>query len=260
MNGRVGVLFLILACLIDKSVLAQSVDKLFKRDNTVINCKITEISSTEIKYKKANYLDGPTYTVKKSEVATVLFSNGDSEVFPITVETPAPNSTTQSQSRSPNESPSRNYSTKEEQFVKHQFGDLLGEAKITITKKGVTGYFEIKNTSSQDLYFGSSLATAEVLEEGYDSNDKYYKKWYKQKLSFASLFMKAGTKARLSQSGNDNSLLSTLLGDESYYTEVRGLKIDLGEKQVPEYNVPDSVFRLNLDGTTMLFEIDNVNY
>lgn len=74
-------------------------DKLFKADNTVIDCKIIEVSDLEIKYKKANYLDGPTYSIAKKEVVTILYANGESEVVNVnkstqpTVTTPESNST-----------------------------------------------------------------------------------------------------------------------------------------------------------------------
>lgn len=56
-------------------------DQIFKKDNTKIDAKILEISTTEIKYKLFTYQDGPTIIVNKSEVAMVIYQNGSHEVF-----------------------------------------------------------------------------------------------------------------------------------------------------------------------------------
>lgn len=58
-------------------------DKIIKRDRTEILCKVTEIGTTEIKYKKADNLEGPTYTVNKSEVLKIIFENGTEENFEV---------------------------------------------------------------------------------------------------------------------------------------------------------------------------------
>jgi hypothetical protein len=60
---------------------ASKADRIYKKDNSVIDCKIIEVTSGEIKYKKANYLDGPTYSLAKNEVVTIQYANGDSEVM-----------------------------------------------------------------------------------------------------------------------------------------------------------------------------------
>lgn len=56
-------------------------DTITKFNNDKIIAKILEISPTEIKYKKFNFLDGPTYVEKKSEVKMVVYSNGLKEEF-----------------------------------------------------------------------------------------------------------------------------------------------------------------------------------
>jgi hypothetical protein len=47
-----------------------------------IEAKILEIGLNEVKYKKFNYQDGPTYTVTKCEIASINYKNGEVEVFP----------------------------------------------------------------------------------------------------------------------------------------------------------------------------------
>jgi len=60
---------------------SRSQDQLFKKDNSKLNVKILEISTTEIKYKLFNYIDGPTISLLKSEVALIIYQNGVHEVI-----------------------------------------------------------------------------------------------------------------------------------------------------------------------------------
>ena len=42
--------------------------------------KIVEVSKTEIKYKKFNYQDGPTFVIPKTDVLLIRYENGENEV------------------------------------------------------------------------------------------------------------------------------------------------------------------------------------
>jgi hypothetical protein len=61
------------------SVQAQDVIRLKNGDE--INAKVTEIGISEIKYKRFDYLEGPTVVIEKSEVFVIDFQNGTREVF-----------------------------------------------------------------------------------------------------------------------------------------------------------------------------------
>ncbi len=56
-------------------------DELIFRDGTELKGRVLEISSTEIKYKKCDMPDGPTYVAKKSSVFMIKYANGTREVF-----------------------------------------------------------------------------------------------------------------------------------------------------------------------------------
>ena len=56
-------------------------DKVYKSDGSQIEAKVLEITTNEIKYKKYSNLDGPLYTISKSEVLLIVYENGESEVF-----------------------------------------------------------------------------------------------------------------------------------------------------------------------------------
>ncbi|MGZ3862442.1 MAG: hypothetical protein ACXVPN_03000 [Bacteroidia bacterium] len=58
-----------------------SQDTLFKRNGEVILGKVTEINKTDIKYKKNNNPDGPTYSIGIDDVTMIEYKNGSKDVF-----------------------------------------------------------------------------------------------------------------------------------------------------------------------------------
>ena len=56
-------------------------DVITKRNGDDIEAKVLEILDSEIKYKKFNFLDGPTYTEKKSEILIIRYENGSKDIF-----------------------------------------------------------------------------------------------------------------------------------------------------------------------------------
>ncbi len=72
--------FLLFSILISiNSLIAQ--DTIYKRSGETIVAKISELTPTEIKYKRFDFQDGPTYTVLKSTVESIKYSNGLKESF-----------------------------------------------------------------------------------------------------------------------------------------------------------------------------------
>ena len=71
--------FLLLACLFLTAFLWAQ-DQLYKKDNSKVLVKVLEISSTEIKYKLFDNLNGPTYTENKSSISLIIYENGKHEV------------------------------------------------------------------------------------------------------------------------------------------------------------------------------------
>ncbi len=51
-------------------------DIIYKKDKTEINAKVTEVSVNEIKYKEANFPDGPEFTMSTTDIIKIKFSNG----------------------------------------------------------------------------------------------------------------------------------------------------------------------------------------
>jgi len=61
------------------SVTAQ--DLIVMRDGNIIEARVVEISSTEIKYKRFEHFDGPTIVISAANVLSIRYENGTSEII-----------------------------------------------------------------------------------------------------------------------------------------------------------------------------------
>ena len=68
-------------------MIASAQDIIVLKNSERIDAKIVNVSSTEISYKKASYLDGPTFTLNIAEVSSIIYANGEVQAFS---DTPAP--------------------------------------------------------------------------------------------------------------------------------------------------------------------------
>ncbi len=72
-------LLLITSLLLTSLIYSQ--DKIYLKDGTEVLTKIIEINTTEIKYKKFSNIEGPLYTISKSNVLMIIYKNGETEVI-----------------------------------------------------------------------------------------------------------------------------------------------------------------------------------
>lgn len=56
-------------------------DTIIKRNEEKIIAKITEVNQSEIRYKRFDYQDGPTFTIVKWEIKYIIYGNGAKESF-----------------------------------------------------------------------------------------------------------------------------------------------------------------------------------
>ena len=66
-------------CLLCWAGTVSAQDVIVKKDQSTVMSKVLEITSTEIKYKKWNNQDGPTYSINRSEVVNINYENGEVE-------------------------------------------------------------------------------------------------------------------------------------------------------------------------------------
>ncbi len=74
-----NILLIILFSFFVENFFAQ--DTITKNNSEKIIAKILEISSNEVRFKKFDFQDGPTYIEKKSDIKMIVYSNGVKEVF-----------------------------------------------------------------------------------------------------------------------------------------------------------------------------------
>lgn len=58
-----------------------SQDLIIKKTGDEIKSKVLEVNSTEVKYKKFDNLNGPTFSLEKSDVFIIKYENGTKDVF-----------------------------------------------------------------------------------------------------------------------------------------------------------------------------------
>ncbi len=58
-----------------------SQDIITKKNGDDIKAKVLEVTTTEVKYKKFDNLDGPSFTILKSDVLLIRYENGTKDVF-----------------------------------------------------------------------------------------------------------------------------------------------------------------------------------
>jgi hypothetical protein len=130
-------------------------DVVITKKGNIIEAKILEIGSEEVKYKEFNSLNGPDRFMKKSEIASIIYSNG--QMFIFEKETPQ-----YSTEKAPQYSKTEKVENKKKQFNPatlnpaayntHQTGKKLRIAGIALMATGGTlftigsAYIEIDGT------------------------------------------------------------------------------------------------------------------
>lgn len=79
MKHILAVLLLFVATML--SAQTQNHDLIITNSSERIDAVIIEVTSTEIKYKQADFQTGPTFVLAKSEIASIIYSNGQVQTF-----------------------------------------------------------------------------------------------------------------------------------------------------------------------------------
>jgi len=56
-------------------------DKIYLKSGENINAKIIEVNLNDVKYNKYTNLEGPLYTIVKSDIHMVIYENGETDIF-----------------------------------------------------------------------------------------------------------------------------------------------------------------------------------
>jgi len=69
------------ACSIILTCTCFAQDVIVTKDSKRIDAKVTEINVDNVRYKVFDHQDGPTYTLPKSDIVTIIYQNGQVETF-----------------------------------------------------------------------------------------------------------------------------------------------------------------------------------
>ena len=69
-------------------LIALAQDKIITKKGETIAAKVLEISTDEVKYKKADNPQGPTYIAQKAELQAIEYENGGKEIYSTTATAP----------------------------------------------------------------------------------------------------------------------------------------------------------------------------
>lgn len=56
-------------------------DMIVKKDGSIIQAKVFEVGTSEVKYKKWSNQDGPSYAIAKSDILAINYQNGEKDTF-----------------------------------------------------------------------------------------------------------------------------------------------------------------------------------
>ncbi len=72
---------LLISCLLCFVVFLSAQDKIYRQNGKIVEAKIIEVSSSEIKYKEFNNPDGPIYVLETDRIKKIVYENGKEEKF-----------------------------------------------------------------------------------------------------------------------------------------------------------------------------------
>ena len=72
---------LALACLLCSGTLVFAQDKIYRQNGKIVEAKVIEVGSGEIKYKDFNNPDGPIYVLESDRIKKIVYENGKEEKF-----------------------------------------------------------------------------------------------------------------------------------------------------------------------------------
>ena len=72
---------ILLLLMLLSTTMVNAQDVIVLKDGSTILSKVTDVSSSEVKYKKHSNADGPTYTIPSSTIQVINYENGERESF-----------------------------------------------------------------------------------------------------------------------------------------------------------------------------------
>src|SRR5436190_828098 len=142
----------LIALLLFTASFSYSQDKIYRKNGKIVEAKIIEIGSDEIKYKEFHDPDGPVYVLETDRISKIVFENGKVEKFIIDIKDP------------------EKYVGQLKKAIKIDFlGPLLGFSQVTFEKSTGVG-------KGYELSLGIIGAGKSSRIEFYDFNYNYVRR------------------------------------------------------------------------------------
>ena len=125
------------------SVCSIAQDIIVTKSAKKIDAKILEVSTSEIRYKESDNLDGPVFVLRIEEINSVIYANGKVVLY-----------------NQPSEEPSEEAKEAEAIAKANQFGSLLGQTGNTSGAGSCQGSGQRGNPVGHGLKYGNSWSLA----------------------------------------------------------------------------------------------------
>src|SRR5258705_9359652 len=76
------------ALLLFAFIFSSAQDKIYRKNGKIVEAKIIEIGTDEIKYKELNNPDGPVYVLETDRISKIVYENGKVERFTVDIKDP----------------------------------------------------------------------------------------------------------------------------------------------------------------------------
>jgi hypothetical protein len=81
LKSRINVLMMSLLLMLSYVGTMQAQDIIIKMNGNEIEAIVLEVGTNDVKYKKFDHRNGPTYYIRKSEIFMIKYEDGDKDVF-----------------------------------------------------------------------------------------------------------------------------------------------------------------------------------
>lgn len=179
------------------------------RNGDIVNSSVIEITTSDIKYKKSSNLNGPIYSVSKTDILSIKYENGETEKFDINSKTNNNKNFNEPILALPDEDNAL-------QKANYSIGNYSSTKDIS-SKQAKSASFFLKFTQASII---SSIDLNVKFEPGYCFEGKWYP--YNSKIPSAIVKRIANIQYRIHIMNKTNKDIYIDLGKTSKFDEING--------------------------------------
>lgn len=162
------------------TVVCNAQDVITMKNGEIIKAKVLEITDTDIKFKKAANINGPTYIYEKTDVVAILYENGVAENFvknetqknSVTTKTPTKESTTKT--TTPKLKTSKSLFEKDPVDAEVEKANRIAAQAKRDAEKAKKAEISAKKKAEEELYRKAKLEEREAVKAEKEARKKQY--------------------------------------------------------------------------------------